>query len=104
MWLPRWPGYRGIAATAGSLYYIVLYCFVLYCIALYCIQLGSTFRNQVNLVGDQLSVISRSFWRPRRCDMVAATLRYGVRGGCAAALSRYRGHRRNENAGYNKLL
>ena len=25
--------------------------------------------------------------------MVAATLRYGVRGGCAAALSRYRGYR-----------
>ena len=34
-------------------------------------------------------------------ELVAATLRYGVRGGCAAALSRYRGHRRDENAGYN---
>ena len=73
------------------LYCIVVQCSVVYCIVLYWTCLGSAFRNQVNLVGD-LSVISRSFWRPRRCDMVAATLRYGVRGGCAAALSRYRGH------------
>ena len=42
------------------LYYIVLYCIVLYCTVLYCICLGSTFRNQVNLVGDQLSAISGS--------------------------------------------
>ena len=39
-------------------YRIVLYCIVLYCIVLYCIPFGSTFRNQVNLVGDQLSAIS----------------------------------------------
>ena len=78
----------------------MLYCIVLYCTVMYCTCLGSAFRNQVNLVGD-LSVISRSFWRPRRCDMVAATLRYGCHGGCAASLSRYRGHRRDENAGCN---
>ena len=62
------------------LYCIVLYCIVLRCIVMYCICLGSAFRNQVNLVGS-LSAVSRSWWP------------HGVRGGCAAALSRYRGYR-----------
>ena len=65
------------------LFCIVLYCIVLYCIVLYCIHLGSTFRNQVNMVGDQLSAISRrclelggravaTVWLPRRRDDVVA--------------------------------
>ena len=67
------------------LYCIALHCIVLYCIALYCIHLGSTFRNQVNMVGDQFSAISRSclelggravatVWLPRRCDDVVAVV------------------------------
>ena len=66
----------GLSSISGSclefLYCIGLYCIVLYCIVLYGIVLygsvlyficfGSTFRNQVNLVGHQLSAISPSFW------------------------------------------
>ena len=78
---------------------MVWYCIVLYCIVLYCICLGSTFCNQVNLIGDQLSAISGScvelggravvtVWLPRRCDDAVTAV---------GALSRYRGGRGVQN-------